>query len=163
MNREAGAPMAEECARVMVDDLIPWPQKADTAQGRRYFGEGKESCHLTIDPGTPIDVLHAFAQKIGMKRAWFQDSTICPHYDLTPRRRVQAIVAGAVYVPWREQAVARRAARKRAVVAVDAVEVFRCCQRPCGHCGHPYERCGGPGACPACGTPAEPALNAEKP
>lgn len=60
------------------------------------------SCHLTTDG--PIDELHAFAARIGMKRAWFQTPDCVPHYDLTPMRRDAAIAAGAVFVPARQQA-----------------------------------------------------------
>lgn len=93
---------------IMVDALVAWPQKATS--GGRHFGGGKESCHLTTDG--PIEDLHAFAKRIGMKRSWFQEHRLMPHYDLTPARRAMAIRAGAVFVSAREQAIARRAARK---------------------------------------------------
>lgn len=40
--------------------------------------------------------LHDMARKIGMKRAWFQDHSFHPHYDLTESRRKAAILLGAV-------------------------------------------------------------------
>lgn len=40
------------------------------------------SCHLFTDG--PNEELHAFAARLGLKRAWFQKSTSGPHYD--PRR-----------------------------------------------------------------------------
>ena len=49
-----------------------------------------------------IEELHQFAERIGMKRAWFQPHRVAPHYDLTPRRRAQALLAGAVEVSRRE-------------------------------------------------------------
>lgn len=75
--------------------------------GRTF--NGKASCHLTTDG--PIDELHAFAIRIGMRREWFQKHAVMDHYDLTATRRAAALKAGAVYVSAREQALARRAAR----------------------------------------------------
>lgn len=66
-------------------------------------------CHLTTDG--PIEELHAFAQKIGLKREWFQDGRI-PHYDLRPSKRRKALAAGAEFVSMRDQALERRAKRK---------------------------------------------------
>jgi hypothetical protein len=84
---------------VMVDELRVWPMSI------RCFKTG--SCHLTTD-GT-LDDLHAFARRLGMKREWFQDHRLAPHYDLTAGRRVLALEMGAVFVPIREQVKRRRA------------------------------------------------------
>jgi Protein of unknown function (DUF4031) len=97
---------------IMVDQLIAWPQRAKPG-ATRWFGDGKESCHLTTDG--PLDELHEFAARIGMKRSWFQEHRLMPHYDLTPQRRARALAAGAVFVSAREQAIARRAKRKEGV------------------------------------------------
>lgn len=48
-----------------------------------------------------LDELHTMAENIGMKRKWFQNSRV-PHYDLTPKRREQAIDLGAKEVSFRE-------------------------------------------------------------
>ena len=101
----AGEGRAAMSARIMVDDLIVWPNG-------KGFWKGRPSCHLTTDG--PIDDLHAFAQRIGLRRSWFQEHRLMPHYDLTEARRDAALRAGAVYVSGREQAIARRAARKAA-------------------------------------------------
>lgn len=94
--------------RIVVDEIMRWPTKI------RCFQAG--SCHLTVEPDEhgqyDLERLHAFAKDIGMRRAWFQPDPIMPHYDLTPSRRELALATGAVYVPWREQATRRRAARK---------------------------------------------------
>lgn len=97
----------------MVDELIRYSSK-------RPFHNG--SCHMTTDG--PIEELHVFADKIGLKRQWFQKHKIVDHYDLTPKMRAKAIAAGAVEVGWRDQAMARRAKQKAAAVdlAVDAAE-----------------------------------------
>lgn len=44
-----------------------------------------------------LDELHLFANRIGLKREWFQDKPSQPHYDLTTNRmRFKAETAGAV-------------------------------------------------------------------
>jgi hypothetical protein len=62
------------------------------------------------------DELHAFAHRLGLRRAWFQDPTrtgkprATPgsraaenwHYDLTVGKRAQAVRLGAVPVTWRD-------------------------------------------------------------
>lgn len=53
-------------------------------------------CHLISDVS---DVeLHAFAQRIGLKREWAQlpPKSTTPHYDLTPNKRALAVSAGAI-------------------------------------------------------------------
>ena len=92
----------------MVDELVFWGITPKDPQAARVFG-GKASCHLSTDG--PIEELHAFAARIGLKRAWFQDDPKYPHYDLTPARRAAAVKAGAVEVTGREWILARRAAR----------------------------------------------------
>lgn len=72
------------------------------------------SCHLIADTN---EELHAFAARVGLKRAWFQAKASGPHYDLTAGRRVLAVSLGAVELEdrdfvevlrrWRSQAVAR--------------------------------------------------------
>ena len=64
----------------------------DTA--RRAFGRTKLS-HMIADT---IDELHAMADRIGVKRKWFQASPPAswPHYDVSDGKRVMAIRAGAV-------------------------------------------------------------------
>jgi len=53
------------------------------------------SCHLAADS---VEELHAFAARIGLKREWFQAGKRGgrPHYDLTARRRADAVRRGAV-------------------------------------------------------------------
>lgn len=111
-------PTAPPAPVVMVDALFVWPGKVAGAAGR-IFGSGKQSCHMTVDGETAahLGALHAMAAKIGMKRAWFQDVAVMPHYDLTPGRRAAALRAGAVEVEAMVQARARRARRKAAANA----------------------------------------------
>jgi len=70
------------------------------------------SCHLFTLPGWEDD-LHELAASIGLKRGWFQDQAVMPHYDLTGSRRELAVRRGAVELgraetvkiirQWREQ------------------------------------------------------------
>lgn len=87
---------------IMVDELQRWPTRL------RIFQAG--SCHLTTDG--PLEELHAFAAKIGLRREWFQDHALAPHYDLTAKRREAALALGAVFVPIKEQVRRRRAFAK---------------------------------------------------
>jgi hypothetical protein len=52
----------------------------------------RQSCHLVADTE---EELHAFAAKIGLQRAWFQQKS-SPHYDLTANKRNQAVRLGAI-------------------------------------------------------------------
>jgi hypothetical protein len=60
---------------------------------------GNTWCHLWIAnfPPDSLEELHSFAQKIGLKKAYFQHHKLWfPHYDLTPAKRVLAIKQGAI-------------------------------------------------------------------
>lgn len=52
----------------------------------------KTVCHLYADN---IDELHAMAATIGLRRSWFQDHPLMPHYDLTTSKRFSAMKNGA--------------------------------------------------------------------
>jgi hypothetical protein len=58
--------------------------------------------HLVADTDAE---LHAFAVRLGLRRAWFQASPAAPwrnHYDVTEGKRRQALGLGAVSITWRE-------------------------------------------------------------
>ena len=58
--------------------------------------------HLVADSE---EELHAFADRMGMRRAWFQDRPGRPHhahYDLPERARAEAVAQGAVEISWRD-------------------------------------------------------------
>lgn len=57
------------------------------------------SCHLY---GRDLEALHAFAARLGLRRAWFQEHSKLPHYDLTENKRAQALRMGAVAMEIRE-------------------------------------------------------------
>jgi hypothetical protein len=53
----------------------------------------KQSCHMYADT---LPELHRMADAIGMKREWFQNHRVFPHYDLVAARREAAIRLGAI-------------------------------------------------------------------
>lgn len=55
---------------------------------------GMIMCHMLADN---VDELHAFAEKIGMKREWYQPLST-PHYDLSLTKRLEAISKGAIEI-----------------------------------------------------------------
>jgi hypothetical protein len=68
--------------------------------------------HMQADT---LEELHAMAERLGMRRAWFQSKPDKPwhdHYDLTRERREQAIALGALAVGWREAARRNRRVRE---------------------------------------------------
>lgn len=73
---------------VYVDEAIhPW--------------RGKLWSHLVADD---LQELHDFAQQLGLKRTWFQNHKIQPHYDVTEAKRKQAIANGATPITTEEMA-----------------------------------------------------------
>ena len=63
-------------------------------QARHRYGR-MIMCHMVAD--TPEE-LHAMAERIGMRREWFQADASTPHYDVSRTRRTAAITAGAIEV-----------------------------------------------------------------
>jgi hypothetical protein len=66
-----------------------------------------------------IEELHVFANRIHLRREWFQKHHIMPHYDLTVSKREAAIKAGAIYVHIREQLKRLRAKREVPTIETD--------------------------------------------
>lgn len=71
------------------------PVYIDDARNR--FGR-MVMCHMLADT---LEELHAMAEAIGMKRAWFQPKSF-PHYDVSVSRRKVAVELGAVEMTQRE-------------------------------------------------------------
>jgi hypothetical protein len=80
---------------------------------------GTRWCHMWADTPEDIDELHAIAQKIGLRRAYFQERRgpeyphheRFPHYDLIPSKRKLAILSGAKERPlidWLRQFVVNK-------------------------------------------------------
>ncbi|MCC5613255.1 DUF4031 domain-containing protein [Nostoc sp. CHAB 5834] len=89
---------------VYVDALMDW--------GWKLRGHMTKSCHM-FSVSTDLEELHQVAQKIGMKREWFQPHRVAPHYDLNPARRADALKLGVVELGRKESSkvwAARRAA-----------------------------------------------------
>ncbi|MCX4605440.1 DUF4031 domain-containing protein [Streptomyces anulatus] len=75
---------------VYVDEVRDWTLIA-RARGLRHT----HWCHLTADTETE---LHAFAARLGLKRAWYQRKGPTDyrwHYDVTPNKRALAVRYGA--------------------------------------------------------------------
>ena len=62
-----------------------------TAQARQF---GTRWCHLTCDGN--LEELHQFAERLGLRRSYFQDHRLLPHYDLVPSKRAMAVQLGAI-------------------------------------------------------------------
>lgn len=80
---------------VYVDEIFQWnTESIKDPQARRVSARNSgQWCHLSADTE---DELHAFAAKIGLKRAWSQKcGTPRVHYDLTPGKRALAVARGA--------------------------------------------------------------------
>lgn len=78
---------------VYVDELASW--------GWKMRGRTVQSCHMFTDQ-VDLGELHLMAEQIGMKREWFQEHKIAPHYDLTKTRRDMAVENGAIEVNRRQ-------------------------------------------------------------
>lgn len=86
---------------VYVDELADW--------GWIMHGKSVLSCHMITD-AVDLEELHEMADRIGLKRSWFQDGND-PHYDLTKARRYKAIELGATRIGRRETVEILRARR----------------------------------------------------
>lgn len=73
--------------QVFVDDMMDCAPNANWKYSR--------NCHLFVEPETDPEVLHVFAESIGLRRNWFQSGGTMPHYDLTASKRKQAVRRGA--------------------------------------------------------------------
>ncbi len=51
--------------------------------------------HMFPAAPSQIEALHEMAEKMGMRRSWFQDKSDLPHYDITASMRKKAIALGA--------------------------------------------------------------------
>jgi len=58
------------------------------------YGKRGKWCHMATDGDLPE--LHEMADRIGLKREWFQNHPTHPHYDLRASKRRLAIKEGAI-------------------------------------------------------------------
>jgi len=80
---------------VYVDDLT----QVVGSLSPRLRKMGRSWCHMATDDN--YDELHAMAERVGLKRSYFQHRHSIPHYDLTPKMRERAVLLGAVSVSGR--------------------------------------------------------------
>lgn len=66
----------------------------EAAHGWQLRGRNIRSCHMIADTQ---EELHAMAERIGLKRSWFQAKS-SPHYDLMPEWRRSALRHGAIWL-----------------------------------------------------------------
>lgn len=85
---------------VYVDQIVDYRASISPQLARRA---GSKFCHMTADT---LEELHEMADKIGMRREWFQPAARLHHchYDLVPSRRARAVALGAVEVKAMEHA-----------------------------------------------------------
>lgn len=133
----------------MVDELRVWPHAR-----HRCFRNG--SAHLTVSEPSELPALHAFAARLGLKRAWFQDHPIAPHYDLSPAKHELALKLGAVLVSARDQA--RERVRRRAALATPIPVTCDGCKAIVDYdpgIARAVREVGGQVRCEDCGPPPE--------
>lgn len=71
----------------------------DAAEWKKSPNGRKSYAHMVADS---MEELHAFAERIGVKKHFFHRSKTAPHYDITSEQHSVAIAAGAQLVPSRE-------------------------------------------------------------
>lgn len=72
--------------------MAVYVDKAENIFGRMVM------CHMIADT---VAELHEMADRIGLRREWFQPLS-SPHYDLSKTRRAAALAAGAIEVDRRQ-------------------------------------------------------------
>jgi Protein of unknown function (DUF4031) len=69
-------------------------------------------CHMIADS---LPELHAMADRIGIRRTWFQATASSPHYDICKAKRQLAVKAGAIELRLRAFALKLREIREATV------------------------------------------------
>jgi len=92
---------------IYVDEIKSYAREQIQPSARRC---GNQWSHMWCDGD--VEELHAFAKRIGMKREWFQDHRVLPHYDLVPSRRALAIKLGAKVTSLRDYLIELREATR---------------------------------------------------
>ena len=81
---------------IYVDRIEEYPSVMIKDGAKKY---GKKWCHMMTDGR--LKELHEMAEKIGLRREWFQDS-YHPHYDLVSSKKTLDIRFGAKEVSARD-------------------------------------------------------------
>ncbi len=79
-------------------------------------------CHMATDDPSPagLEKLHRIAERIGLRRSWFQNHHLLDHYDLRPKARARALLqTGEVEEVSRTELLRRCSPRYREMIAGD--------------------------------------------
>ena len=76
-------------------------------------------CHMVADT---VEELHRMADRIGVKRRWFQDHNGRPHYDICRSKRALAITLGAKEIDRRELAALMKKHQQRVLSELRAMQ-----------------------------------------
>ena len=76
---------------IYVDAIKEYPTEAIQKPARRW---GKSWSHMWTD-ADPQE-LHLMANRLGLKRSYYQEHGLLKHYDVIPTKRALAIQHGAV-------------------------------------------------------------------
>lgn len=80
---------------IYVDNLRRWPESAYRSDYVQRLGARYDHYWSHLFTDGKDEELHAFAERIGMKRQWAQGSGNRLHYDLVPPKRALAVRFGA--------------------------------------------------------------------
>lgn len=61
-----------------------------------------DGVHLSADS---LDELHAFAERIGLKRCWFHGRARHPHYDITTPKKAETVLKNGASIVTKKQMV----------------------------------------------------------
>jgi hypothetical protein len=76
--------------------------------------------HMVADT---LDELHAMADRLGLKREWFQADASTPHYDISKTKRALALKFGVVEVNRRQMAeIIKRLRQERIEASLSQVD-----------------------------------------
>jgi hypothetical protein len=102
---QAGPLMCAVDSTIYVDQSFVFESRGRLAK-QAGKPDGHRWCHMW---SADLQALHTMAEKIGMRREWFQDRPGFPHYDLLPTRRAAALKLGAIERSLRDWLRAQRA------------------------------------------------------
>lgn len=74
------------------DELVGVAMSVYVDKSRNPY-RGMLMSHMIADT---IDELHGMAERLGLRRSWFQGKASSPHYDICQEKRAQAVRLGAV-------------------------------------------------------------------
>ena len=83
--------------------FIDMPIWKKSKKGRKSY------CHMMSD--VSLDDLHQFAAENGIKRHFFHNNRMCPHYDIAEEQIPQVKSAGAIQISSKEMVMIARKMR----------------------------------------------------